>query len=104
MQTGKILLVFLVGYITSLQAETLTKRSNTPLADSKPNTCQNGGTYTRIQISTLPRGPKFICTCPEGFSGIVCQFQVCDKHDCQNGTCEADQTNTRGYKCNCIEG
>ncbi|XP_062572629.1 fibroleukin-like [Saccostrea cucullata] len=30
-------------------------------------------------------------------------FNVCDHHDCQNGTCGADKTSARGYRCNCVE-
>ncbi|XP_062607040.1 adhesive plaque matrix protein 2-like, partial [Saccostrea cucullata] len=111
MHAGKILIVFLVGYIASLQAESLTERSNNSHTDHNPNPCQHGGTYTRLKTSKssseeskTPRGPKFTCTCPEGFYGIVCQFHVCKKHDCQKGTCEADKTSVRGYKCNCDEG
>ncbi|XP_062572628.1 delta-like protein A [Saccostrea cucullata] len=111
MQAAKILIVLIVGYVARLQAVSLPERSSNLQTrwNWKYNRCKNGGTRIttfkgwRLKSNTQ-RGPQFTCSCPERFYGNVCQFHVCDHHDCQKGACEADKTNARGYKCNCMEG
>ncbi|XP_062597165.1 uncharacterized protein LOC134258633 [Saccostrea cucullata] len=46
----------------------------------------------------------YTCKCTIGFDGDNCQVDVCDNHDCQNGTCVADHSKIRGYTCNCTIG
>ncbi|XP_061165725.1 neurogenic locus notch homolog protein 1-like [Saccostrea echinata] len=66
------------------------------------NPCKNGGTCEELNS---PTETGYVCTCPERFSGEICEIDVCFNHDCQNGgTCVADKDNIQGYKCNCVIG
>ncbi|XP_072395755.1 protein crumbs [Diabrotica undecimpunctata] len=60
------------------------------------NPCLNGGTCT-------PYKGSFNCTCPNGFTGKICQTNVdeCASSPCQNGGTCYDRIN--GFLCNCTE-
>ncbi|XP_061190052.1 zinc metalloproteinase dpy-31-like [Saccostrea echinata] len=63
------------------------------------NPCKNGGT---CEASNSPTGSEYTCSCPEGFSGKMCEIDVCD---CQNGgSCVADHVSIGGYTCSCLTG
>ncbi|XP_062621823.1 MAM and LDL-receptor class A domain-containing protein 2-like [Saccostrea cucullata] len=69
-----------------------------------PNPCKNGGTCQESNSYT-GTGTEFKCTCPERYTGEVCEIDVCFNNGCQNGgSCVADKNNIRGYNCSCIKG
>ncbi|XP_012780118.2 hepatocyte growth factor activator serine protease isoform X2 [Maylandia zebra] len=62
------------------------------------NPCQNGGVCTAI-----PHRRTFECSCPESFSGRICE-QMCRTNPCQNdGTCRLI-VSTGKEVCNCRHG
>uniref|UniRef100_A0A1A8I2G2 Milk fat globule-EGF factor 8 protein n=1 Tax=Nothobranchius kuhntae TaxID=321403 RepID=A0A1A8I2G2_NOTKU len=71
------------------------------------NTCDNGGTCV------TGTGTPFICICPDGFSGDICnetETGPCIPNPCENdGVCEATSQSRRGdvfseYVCKCQPG
>ncbi|XP_039678606.1 hepatocyte growth factor activator isoform X2 [Perca fluviatilis] len=64
----------------------------------RPNPCQHGGVCTLI-----PQRHSFECSCPESFTGRLCE-QTCRSNPCQNdGTCRLI-TSTDKEVCNCRHG
>ncbi|XP_072035202.1 uncharacterized protein [Amphiura filiformis] len=65
-----------------------------------PNPCYSGGTC--IRTTSVPRG--YICSCPESYSGDLCETfsptpDECSTNPCRNGgTCNELST---GYQCEC---
>ncbi|XP_028586989.2 delta and Notch-like epidermal growth factor-related receptor [Podarcis muralis] len=66
------------------------------------NPCQNNGTC--VDITEKHDGSNFTCTCPTGYTGVLCQSEIdyCSQQPCQNGgTCIS---NVGGFSCQCPEG
>jgi Notch-like protein len=61
--------------------------------------CQNKGLC-------VEKGNDFICQCPPGFYGDLCQtISYCASHTCRNGgRCSNDLTIPAGYSCTCATG
>ena len=67
---------------------------NTPCATLRP--CQNQGTCTNTN------SPSYICSCPTGFDGTLCQL---DRRPCQVDTCWNNGTcNEIPANCTCANG
>ncbi|XP_075793739.1 delta and Notch-like epidermal growth factor-related receptor isoform X2 [Pelodiscus sinensis] len=64
--------------------------------------CQNNGTCT--DVTQKHDGKNFTCTCPNGYTGELCQSEIdhCSQEPCRNGgTCFS---NISGFSCQCPEG
>ncbi|XP_069474407.1 delta and Notch-like epidermal growth factor-related receptor [Ambystoma mexicanum] len=67
---------------------------------SKP--CFNNGTCTDLKQNH--DGNNFTCTCPSGYTGVVCESVVdhCSPQPCENdGVCFSSLS---GFSCQCLEG
>ncbi|XP_078585153.1 uncharacterized protein LOC144867191 isoform X6 [Branchiostoma floridae x Branchiostoma japonicum] len=65
-----------------------------------PTPCENGGTCTY----SADEDTCFVCACPAGFIGQVCETDVdeCESSPCQNGGACIDGVNS--YVCDCADG